>query len=130
MRPGRPLACGVVNGCRFFGLPGNPVAVMVTFYEFVQPTIKAMMGCTDNDPQLFNVKSGESIRKVAGRIEYQRGILEMSPDGIQTVRTTGKQGAGRLSSMCLANCLIVLPVECDGVSAGDMVQVRPFTGLV
>jgi len=130
MRPGRPLACGVVNGCRFFGLPGNPVAVMVTFYEFVQPTIKAMMGCTDNDPQLFNVKSGESIRKVAGRIEYQRGILKMSPDGIQTVRTTGKQGAGRLSSMCLANCLIVLPVECDGVSAGDMVQVRPFTGLV
>ena len=130
MRPGRPLPCGVVNGCRFFGLPGNPVAVMVTFYEFVQPTIKAMMGCTDNDPQLFNVKSGESIRKVAGRIEYQRGILEMSPDGIQTVRTTGKQGAGRLSSMCLANCLIVLPVECDGVSAGDMVQVRPFTGLV
>ena len=62
MRPGRPLACGVVNDCRFFGLPGNPVAVMVTFYEFVQPTIKAMMGCTDSDPQLFSVKSAESIR--------------------------------------------------------------------
>jgi len=115
MRPGRPLACGVVNECRFFGLPGNPVAVMVTFYEFVQPTIKA---------------AAESIRKVVGRIEYQRGIVEVGADGMQTVRTTGKQGAGRLSSMCLANCLIVLPVECDGVAAGDMVQIRPFYGLV
>ena len=130
MRPGRPLACGVVNDCRFFGLPGNPVAVMVTFYEFVQPTIKAMMGCTDSDPQLFSVKSAESIRKVPGRIEYQRGIIEVAADGCQTVRTTGKQGAGRLSSMCLANCLIVLPVECDGIAAGDLVQVRPFFGLV
>ena len=130
MRPGRPLACGVVNDCRFFGLPGNPVAVMVTFYEFVQPTIKAMMGCTDSDPQLFSVKSAESIRKVPGRIEYQRGIIEVAADGRQTVRTTGKQGAGRLSSMCLANCLIVLPVECDGIAAGDLVQVRPFFGLV
>lgn len=130
MRPGRPLACGVVNSCRFFGLPGNPVAVMVTFYEFVQPTIKAMMGCTDIDQQLFTVAAAESIRKVPGRIEYQRGIIEVDADGVQTVRTTGKQGAGRLSSMCLANCLIVLPVECDGVAVGDLVQVRPFHGLV
>ena len=65
-----------------------------------------------------------------GRIEYQRGIIEVAADGCQTVRTTGKQGAGRLSSMCLANCLIVLPVECDGIAAGDLVQVRPFFGLV
>lgn len=130
MRPGRPLACGVVNGCRFFGLPGNPVAVMVTFYEFVQPVIKAMTGCTGTDSQLFSVKSAESIRKVPGRVEYQRGIVETSADGIQTVRTTGKQGAGRLSSMCLANCLIVLPEECDGIATGDMVQIRPFYGLV
>lgn len=130
MRPGRPLACGVVNGCRFFGLPGNPVAVMVTFYEFVQPTIKAMMGCTDLEPQLFSVKAAESIRKVPGRIEYQRGIVETADNGEQTVRTTGKQGAGRLSSMCLANCLIVLSAECDGVSPGDLVKVRPFHGMV
>ena len=130
MRPGRPLACGVVNDCRFFGLPGNPVAVMVTFYEFVQPTIKSMMGCTGAEPQLFRVKAKEAIRKVPGRIEYQRGIVEVDNNGEQTVRTTGKQGAGRLSSMCLANCLIVLPAECDGVAVGDMVPVRPFYGLV
>ncbi len=130
MRPGRPLACGVVNDCRFFGLPGNPVAVMVTFYEFVLPTIKAMMGCSTTDTQLFSVKAKESIRKVPGRIEYQRGIVEVDDNGEQTVRTTGKQGAGRLSSMCLANCFIVLPVECDGVAPGDLVRVRPFFGLV
>ncbi len=130
MRPGRPLACGVVNNCRFFGLPGNPVAVMVTFYEFVQPTIKAMMGCTTTEPQLFKVKAKEAIRKIPGRIEYQRGIIETTDDGDQTVRTTGKQGAGRLSSMCLANCLIVLPADCDGVVPGDMLTVRPFFGLV
>ena len=130
MRPGRPLACGVVNNCRFFGLPGNPVAVMVTFYEFVQPTIRAMMGCKTAEPQLFRVKAKESIRKVPGRIEYQRGIVELDDDGEQTVRTTGKQGAGRLSSMCLANCLIVLPAECDGVAPGDLIQIRPFFGLV
>lgn len=130
MRPGRPLACGLVNNCRFFGLPGNPVAVMVTFYEFVKPTIRAMMGCTTAEPELFYVKAQHAIRKVPGRIEYQRGIVETAENGEQTVRTTGKQGAGRLSSMCLANCLIVLPEDCDGVAAGDMLAVRPFFGLV
>ena len=130
MRPGRPLASGVVNGSRFFGLPGNPVAVMVTFYEFVQPAIKMMMGCNETEPELFTVNAAVSIRKVPGRIEYQRGILEKDTAGELTVRTTGKQGAGRLSSMCLANCLIVLPADCDGVQPGDRVKVHPFTGLV
>ncbi len=130
MRPGRPLACGMVNNCRFFGLPGNPVAVMVTFYEFVQPTIKRMMGCRHTETPRFMVTSKEAIRKVPGRIEYQRGILTTSELGIVSVATTGKQGAGRLSSMCLANCLIVLPAECDGVKPGDSVQVQPFFGLV
>ena len=129
MRPGRPLASGVVNGVRFFGLPGNPVAVMVTFYEFVQPTIKTMMGCNEVQPELFSVPSSVSIRKVPGRIEYQRGVLERD-QGKLTVRTTGKQGAGRLSSMCLANCLIVLPADCDGVVPGEFVDIHPFSGLV
>lgn len=129
MRPGRPLASGIVNGARFFGLPGNPVAVMVTFYEFVQPTIKTMMGCNETEPELYSVPASVSIRKVPGRIEYQRGVLERI-DGELQVRTTGKQGAGRLSSMCLANCLIVLAAECDGVAPGDKVDVHPFSGLV
>ena len=130
MRPGRPLACGEINGTHFFGLPGNPVAVMVTFYEFVQPTIKMMMGCKDTEPLLFTAIAAHAIRKVPGRIEYQRGILNTAEDGTLTVQTTGKQGAGRLSSMCLADCLMVLPAECDGVEPGDTVQVQPFHGLV
>jgi len=130
MRPGRPLVCGLVDGTRFFGLPGNPVAVMVTFYEFVQPTIKKMMGCGNTEVLLFNVTASDSIRKRPGRIEYQRGILSRQIDGSLTVATTGKQGAGRLSSMSLANCIIVLPVECDGIAKGDTVQVQPFYGLV
>jgi len=130
MRPGRPLASGMVNGSRFFGLPGNPVAVMVTFYEFVQPTIRIMMGCTETGPELFTVVSSVAIRKVPGRIEYQRGVLETADNGSLTVRTTGKQGAGRLSSMAMANCLIVLDAECDGVKPGDQIQVHPFFGLV
>ena len=130
MRPGRPLACGKVGDAHFFGLPGNPVAVMVTFYEFVQPALKRMMGCSETQSPRFAVASGSRIRKVKGRIEYQRGIVSTQPDGGLVVDTTGKQGAGRLSSMCLANCLIVLPVECDGVEVGDIVDVQPFHGLI
>ena len=130
MRPGRPLACGKVGNAHFFGLPGNPVAVMVTFYEFVQPSIKRLMGCNRIEPQRFKVRSATDIRKVPGRIEYQRGIVSTNAEGNQEVNTTGKQGAGRLTSMCMANCLIVLPVECDGVKAGDIVEIQPFHGLV
>ena len=130
MRPGRPLACGKIGDAHFFGLPGNPVAVMVTFYEFVQPALKYMMGCNEIHAPLFPVKSGGKIRKSFGRIEYQRGIITQLADGILEVNTTGKQGAGRLTSMTSANCLIVLPVECAGVEAGDIVQVQPFTGLI
>lgn len=129
MRPGRPLACGKVGNAHFFGLPGNPVAVMVTFYEFVQPAIKRMMGSNQVETPLFCVTSESRIRKVPGRVEYQRGVLK-SEGGKPVVRTTGKQGAGRLTSMCLANCLIVLPVESDGVEPGDIVSVQPFHGLM
>ncbi len=130
MRPGRPLACGKIGNAHFFGLPGNPVAVMVTFYEFVQPAIKRLMGCRNIEPLRFQVQSAVAIRKVPGRIEYQRGIVSTDSDGKQVVNTTGKQGAGRLTSMCMANCLIVLPVDSDGVKPGDMVEIQPFHGLV
>ncbi len=130
MRPGRPLAYGKVGNAHFFGLPGNPVAVMVTFYEFVQPSIKRMMGCTETEPAQFKVQCDSRVRKTPGRVEYQRGIVETNADGSQQVSLTGKQGAGRLTSMCIANCLIILPPECDGVEPGDMVWVQPFDGLM
>lgn len=130
MRPGRPLAFGHIGDAHFFGLPGNPVAVMVTFYEFVQPAILRLMGCETTESMLFPAICQSRLRKSLGRVEYQRGVLRASDDGQLGVSTTGKQGAGRLSSMCMANCLIVLPPECDGVEPGDTVQVRPFHALV
>ena len=130
MRPGRPLACGKVGDAHFFGLPGNPVAVMVAFYEFVQPSIKRMQGCSQLTAPRFAARCESKLRKSPGRIEYQRGIFATGPDGHTTVRSTGKQGAGRLSSMCMANCLIVIDADKDGVEPGDIVQIEPFHGLV
>jgi molybdopterin molybdotransferase len=131
MRPGRPLACGKVGDAVFFGLPGNPVAVLVTFYEFVQPAVRRLMGCRDDgQPFRFRVPCTSALRKSSGRTEYQRGILYHDDDGQLAVKTTGKQGAGRLSSLCLANCIIVIPPNADAITPGSLVEVQPFTGLV
>ena len=132
MRPGRPLAFGRVGDAFFFGLPGNPVAVMVTFYEFVQSAILQMMGAGANDSevQLVTARSVSALRKSPGRTEYQRGVLSLDENGHSIVDTTGKQGAGRLTSMCEANCLIVLPPGSSNIAAGDLVTVRPFYGLM
>ncbi|ASJ75032.1 gephyrin-like molybdotransferase Glp [Granulosicoccus antarcticus] len=130
MRPGRPLAYGQIGSAAFFGLPGNPVAVMVTFLEFVQPALKHLAGMSELDPLLLPARSLSSLRKSAGRVEYQRGVMSLDSQGELVVESTGKQGAGRLSSMSLANCLIVIASEIDGVQAGDRVQVQPFHGLL
>ncbi len=130
MRPGRPLACGNVGGALFFGLPGNPVAVMVTFYQFVLPALQHMMGRLVQEPLTFKARCEQPLRKSLGRVEYQRGIVSVGDDGQTTVTTTGKQGAGRISSMTRANCFIVLPEELASVKAGDLVDVQPFEGLI
>jgi len=136
MRPGRPLAFGTIGkgnsdqDAVFFGLPGNPVAVMVTFYEFVQPAILHMMGATRTQTPLLSARCLSKLKKSPGRTEYQRGILSLDENGHNVVETTGKQGAGRLSSMCAANCLIVLPPGKDKIEPGDNVTVRLFHGLV
>ena len=129
IRPGRPLAYGRLNGSHFFGLPGNPVAVMVTFYEFVQPAIRRLMGCETLFTPTIKVACQNDLRKVAGRVEYQRGIYELN-DGVMSVRTTGKQGAGRLTSMHRANCMIVLAAEMSTIRAGTLVDVQLFHGMV
>ncbi|MEM7210146.1 MAG: gephyrin-like molybdotransferase Glp [Pseudomonadota bacterium] len=129
MRPGRPLACGRVGDALFFGLPGNPVAVMVTFYEFVKPAIAQLMGCVDLDSPTVRVPCISHLKKSRGRVEYQRGIYTCV-DGEMQVITTGKQGAGRLSSMSAANCMIVLPAEVDTIEPGTLVDVQLFEGLV
>jgi molybdopterin molybdotransferase len=133
MRPGRPLAFGQIgsNGksAFLFGLPGNPVAVMVSFYFFARAALLHMMGA-EAPLELVRVKSAGAIRKKPGRTEYQRGILSRDPNGDQQVRITGSQGSGILRSMSEANCMVVLHDEQGNVAAGDLVDVLLFEGLV
>ena len=139
MRPGRPMAFGILKPVPnqtpprttlFFGLPGNPVAVMVTFYQFVQSALLQLNGATQLRPPLTQAIASAAIRKKPGRTEYQRGILEIGPDGKTQVRVTGSQGAGILRSMSEANCFIVLGHEQGNIAAGDLVNVVLFEGLL
>ncbi len=130
MKPGRPLAFGRVKNACFFGLPGNPVSVMVTFYQFVQPALRKMMGETRTEVMCMKVPSASRLKKRPGRLEYQRGIMERDKQGQLVVRKTGAQGSGILSSMSQANCFIILPIESSTVEVGALVDVQPFFGLV
>lgn len=130
MKPGRPLAFGKIDNALFFGLPGNPVSVMVTFYQFVQPALKKMAGENDQPLPMMQVQTESKIRKRPGRFEFQRGILFKDDLGELKVRTTGQQGSGILRSMSVANCFILLDEECDGIKPGATVTVQPFAGLV
>ena len=127
MRPGRPMAVGrIAQGDRsavLFGLPGNPVAVMVTFLAFVKPALLQMMGCKTSTPPLMRARTLEVLRKKPGRTEYQRGIVKRNVEGELEVVTTGNQGSGVLSSMVQANALIVLQHTQSTAQVGDWVDV-------
>lgn len=131
MKPGRPLAYGKIGGAHYFGLPGNPVAVMVTFYQFVREALLRLMG----QPKpaalpTFRVECTQPIRKLTGRTEFQRGLLFNDTDGIWRVKPTGAQGSALLSSMSAANCLIVLDESVGNLEAGEYVQVQVLDGLI
>jgi molybdopterin molybdotransferase len=129
MRPGRPMAFGKIGNSTLFGLPGNPVAVMVTFHQFVRNALLALGGRTDAfQVPLLRAVSAAAIRKVAGRTEYQRGVL-YEEDGAQKVRVTGQQGSGVLRSMSEANCYIVLEHDRGKVEAGELVNVQLLDAL-
>lgn len=130
IKPGRPLAFGHVDPAVFFGLPGNPVSVMVTFYQFVLPALQFMAGQRETTSLQLRLPTSSPLRKRPGRVEYQRGTLEAAKDGSLSVRSTGGQGSGILTSMSRADCFIVLPMECARVEAGEMVTVVPFAGLM
>ncbi len=134
MRPGRPMAVGrISSGDRtsvLFGLPGNPVAVMVTFLAFVRPALLRMMGAPAEPLPLLKAQSLEALRKKPGRTEYQRGIVTTAADGSLWVRTTGNQGSGVLRSMVEANGLIVLNHSQGNIAVGDQVDVMMFEGTV
>lgn len=130
MKPGRPLAYGKIGSAHFFGLPGNPVSVMVTFYEFVRDALLVLQGQRDIRPvPTFKVPLAAAVRKAPGRTEFQRGILSLDGAGRWTVRTTGDQGSGILSSMSQANCFIVLGSDTGNVAAGELVEVQLLEGL-
>ncbi|CAN7645578.1 MULTISPECIES: molybdopterin molybdotransferase MoeA [unclassified Acidovorax] len=137
MRPGRPMAVGRLasgtpdgRGAVLFGLPGNPVAVMVTFLAFVRPALLRMMGSTHAPAPLMRATSTEALRKKPGRTEYQRGTVSTAPDGSLQVCTTGNQGSGVLSSMVQANGLIVLHHGQGDVAVGEPVDVMVFDGVI
>ena len=126
IKPGRPLTFGRIGETPFFGLPGNPVAVMITFLHFVRPALKLMTGETSPFTPSFRVRSGSRLRKSPGRTEFQRGILAQDERGELQVNSTGRQGSGGLSSMSAGNCFIVLPEHAGNIEPGDWVDVQPF----
>ncbi|MBU3549654.1 gephyrin-like molybdotransferase Glp [Polynucleobacter sp. P1-05-14] len=139
MRPGRPMAFGVLKPVAeksparktlFFGLPGNPVAVMVTFYQFVRAALLQLNGANQTEPPLTQAIAEVPIRKKPGRTEFQRAILGCGVDGKPAVRLTDSQGAGILRSMSEANCFVILGHEQGNVAAGDWVDIALFDGLL
>lgn len=134
MKPGRPMAFGRIregsNAAWLFGLPGNPVAVMATFYQFVRDALYTLMGANPlPSVPLLSATCAEPLRKAAGRTEFQRGVLA-AENGEWVVRPTGAQGSGILRSMSDANCFIILAPEQTSVASGDSVRVQIFDGLV
>jgi molybdopterin molybdotransferase len=133
MKPGRPLAYGRVGinekQAHYFGLPGNPVSSMVTFYQFVQPALQALSGATCRPMPFFRVECVLPIKKATGRTEFQRGIL-FEEDGLWKVKPLPNQGSGVLSSMSAANCFIVLDDTVGNCEAGKMVNVQLLEGLI
>ena len=139
MRPGRPMAFGILKPVPgksptrktlFFGLPGNPVAVMVTFYQFVRSALLQLNGAEQTEPPLVQAISETAIRKKPGRTEFQRAILGRNSEGRPSVRLTGSQGAGILRSMSEANCFVILGHEQGNIAAGDWVDIALFDGLL
>ena len=130
IKPGKPLAFGKIGGCCFFGLPGNPVAVAVTFHQIVAPALRQLSGAPMFKPLRFAATCASALKKSPGRQEYQRGILSQDEHGKFFVASAGRQGSNILSSMSHSDCYIILPKECNGVQAGDIVTVEPFSLLI
>ena len=130
MKPGKPLAFGKIKQAVFFGLPGNPVSVMATFYQFVQPALRRLSGQTRVTPVIVKLPCSEKLKKRPGRTDFQRGIMEYDAAGNLSVRSVGMQASHILSGMSRANCFIILPRESGDIEAGTLVDVQPFEGLM
>ncbi len=127
IKPGRPLTFGKINNCLFMGLPGNPVAVMVTFSLFVNPCLQLLSGSPVHRPPRLRANCTDTLRKKPGRLEIQRGIANRDDNNQWRVGRTGKQGSGILTSMSRANCFIILGEDNAGVKPGDEVDIELFS---
>ncbi len=130
MKPGKPLAFGKIKQALFFGLPGNPVSVMATYYQFALPALRRLMGQKQLTPVVIKLPCSERLKKRPGRTDFQRGIMEYDTEGNLSVRSVGMQASHILSGMSRANCFIILPRESGDVEAGTLVAVQPFDGLM
>jgi len=130
MKPGKPLAFGHINNTIFFGLPGNPVSAMATFYQFVQPCLRLLEGESIGEPVRLKAKCISKLKKRPGRKDFQRGVMSSDKNGQLIVDTTGTQGSHMLSSMAKANCFIVLERDSGDIDAGELVEVQPFNELI
>jgi len=126
VKPGRPLAFGNINKCMSFGLPGNPVSVVVTFNLFVQTAIRKITGQEYKNELSLHAKLESEINKRKGRKEFKRGILR-NKNGKFFVRTAGAQGSNILSSLKDANCYIELDENINKIKKGAYVKVIPFS---
>ena len=127
IRPGRPIALGQVGQVPFVGLPGNPVAVLVTFMIFARPAILKLSGCRNTAPTYYKVRSGFDLQKKLGRREWLRVSITTAKDGFPVAHKFPKDGAGILTSMVKSEGLVELPEDLTELVAGSMVEYLPFT---
>jgi molybdopterin molybdotransferase len=125
IKPGKPFLNGRIGDTPVFGLPGNPVSMMVTFLQLARPALQRRMGMRVGRPVRWPARCQTRITKSAGRLEFQRGILDWQ-GGSACVTPLRGQGSHVLTSMSRANCFIVLPEECTHVEEGDTVEIEPF----
>ena len=130
IRPGRPFAYGRIGNALFFGLPGNPVAVMVTYFRLVEPALRKLMGEANFNPApIVSAKAITQFRKKPNRTEVYRAILSYDSEGEPVVESTGDQGSGLLQSMSRANCFVLLNDQDESAQPGDMVKIQLFESI-
>lgn len=129
IKPGKPIAYGKFANSIFFGLPGNPVSALVTFYQLAKPALQKLSGADIAPPLRIAATVRDNIKKAPGRLDFQRGFATTTAQGLLEVSSTGQQGSGMMSSLCLANCFIVLEQERGNVSAGETVTVELFDAV-
>lgn len=130
IKPGKPLAFGKIKDCLFFGLPGNPVAVLVTYEQFVKPAITQLAGAFPYKTLRLQARCENTLRKSPGRQEYQRGIFRQDSSGEFFVKPAGRQDSHQLKVASLANCFIVLNKDNSDIEAGQIVTIEPFSNHI